>query len=373
MYMKWFLSLCAWLFLISCSNTTHFVATEPLSLFSELDESDQSQRCDTDDCMVTENFYLEDSQTAIDIVFVLDVSQSMKKELQKLGESMRSILSYINDFDWRMAFTTADHGDHQFENYKISSEERWQDYRGDEPWFGRFMHLEYEGHLLPNRFLSSNHSAAEGIFYSTLTINPGDQSCRLAPFCQRDHEQPLRALQATIERSENREFFRPNADLVAIIITNEDERSEDPERATTAQDVLRSFQSVFSDEKNLHGFGIIVKNNHAQCYNQQKRKTHTVRYGVRVAELAKLTNGRNMSICEGNYGPTLTNISQFIKSKILNSVHLTRGNPVPESIKITLTPYQDVRWKLQDRQLVFSTPLQKGTQVEVTYQLKEFI
>ena len=356
------------LFFVHCSNDLQFDRHSLDDRFSsELssEHDDLNISCENEeDCTVTETFLMDESQAAVDIVFVLDVSSSMKNNLKKLGSSMLDLLAHIQDFDWQMAFTTADHGDHT-KTGEYVGQQRWEDYRGDQPHFGQFMNLEYRNKILNEKILNKQNKFYDTIFYDTLTIN-SQNPCSFPPFCQGDHEQPLRALKAVIEREENRDFFRPHSDLITIIITNEDERVEDQENATTAEEVVQAFQSQFSDEKNLYGFGILIQEEDKKCYRTQKRG-HSVEYGKVVSELAKKTYGKNISICSSDYGKALTNISQVIRNLVLDNVYLKTAFPSVHSLDVEITPQQNVQWKLEGRHIVFKPALKLGSKVKVTY------
>lgn len=355
-------------FVVHCSNNLQFNQQPFEDRFSsELssEQDDLAPSCeDEEECTITETFLMDESQTAVDIVFVLDVSSSMKNNLKKLGSSMLDLLTHIQDFDWQMAFTTADHGDHTKTGGYVN-QQRWENYREDQPHFGQFMNLEHRGRLLNDKILNRNNQFYDTIFYDTLTIN-NQNPCSLSPFCQGDHEQPLRALKAVIEREENNNFFRANSDLIAILITNEDERVEDQANATTAEEVVQSFQSQFSSEKNLYGFGILIKDQDRRCYQAQKRG-HSVEYGRKVAELAKETYGKNISICSNDYGKALKDVSQVIRNLVLDNVYLNTAFPNANSVDVQITPQQNVRWKVEGRHIVFKPALKIGSKVQISY------
>jgi len=363
------------LFIVHCSNNVQLNAQSAEDRFansllgSELAES-TVLKCDTEEeCTITETFLMNESETAVDVVFVLDVSSSMKDNLKKLGSSMLNLLDHIHEFDWQMAFTTADHGDHYESGGKITSEKRWESHKGDQPHFGQFMNLEYRNSLLEDKILNKHkYNNYETVFYDTLTINK-QNPCSLPPFCQKDHEQPLRALKAAIERPENRDFFRPNSDLIAIIITNEDERGADPDNATTAEEVVRTFQSQFSGEKSLYGFGILIEDQDKRCRKIQRSLFGTKRaeYGKRIAELARITHGSNIDICSDNYGNALEKISRVIRDRVLDNVYLTTAFPNASSVDVQINPVQNIEWKVEGRHIVFKPALKLGSEVQVTY------
>ena len=358
-------------FLLHCSNDVVLSKVHSNQSFGELSsevEIDQNQEnnieyCeDGEICSVTETFMFDQLHTNLDILVVMDVSSSMKKNLEKFGSDLKPLLSHVADFNWQMAFTTADHGDHKRRNGRIG-EESWKNYDGDDAKFGRLMNLEHKGRLLKKRILTKTTPSLEEVFQDTITINRKN-TCSLPPGCQGDHEQPLRVLKSAFEREENDIFFRSDADLVVIVITNEDERAEDPESATTAREVVNTFNSQFSEEKNLYGFGILVTNK--SCYKKQ-RSGYSVQYGKRVGALARITGGENIDICQSDYGEPLRKISRLIREKILDHVRISTAFPDPNSIQVRITPEQNVRWKIEGRYILFTPSLKIGTKVEAKY------
>ena len=300
-------------------------------------------------------------RTELEILFVVDVSQSMNENLKNLGKNMLSLLSYVSDKNWRIAFTTADHGDH----YNESGEpDKWEDYTGDEPRFGKLMKLERDGKILDQFILTSNTSRYEEVFKNTLTReNPSD--CNRPPTCQRHNEQPLRALKATISRyktdKEVREFFQPKGDTVVILVTDEDERREDFRRATIAEQVMQTYEQTFKGmEKRLFGFSISIQDE--QCYSEEDGV-----YGRVVGRLAELTGGKNISLCLEDYGVALAEISKITRS-LAQSPTLSKIFYIPDTVQVSLKPEQpEVSWKLYGRKLVFSGDVAPNTEVTVSY------
>ena len=330
-------------------------------------ENEELEDCSSKDCSTeTETFHLNTRETPLDIVFVLDVSRSMRYHLKKLGQSMNSLLRHIQNFDWQMAFTTADHGDHTKIGGRVG-EEDWRDYQGNLPYFGKFMPLEYQGQLAREYILQKTTPLHEVIFHDTLTLNNNrGRNCNkgLPPFCQGGHEQPLRALKSAFERKENKDFFnREGSIVIAFVVTNEDERVEDPDNATTAQEVVETFHSKFTD-KSFYGFGIIVQD--SSCYKTNDRRSTRSEYSNKVGELAKITRGRNISICESDYGQALAGISHLIQERALDSIQLKK---LPQKIiDVSIQPQQNTQWTHNGRFVIFEPALQPGTSVTVQYE-----
>ena len=317
---------------------------------------------------LTEYFKIS-SRNELEILLIVDASDSMSDNLQETGKNMKSFLSYIQDKNWRMAFTTADHGDH---NDDSNTAERWEDYQEMAPRFGKLMKLEKNGEIL-NQFILDRHTSEyEQIFKDTLTR--GYSECALPPYCHGHNEQSLRALKAAISRyrtdSQNKQFFQPNTDTVVLIITDEDERRNDSKNATTAEEVIQTYDTIFAGQKKrLFGFSISIQDE--ECYKAESSGflfSSGADYGRIIGRLAELTGGRNVSLCSKDYGSSLADISQITRS-LVESLVLQKIFYIPETVKITLSPPQpQVSWKLYGRKVVFSNGIKPETQVKISYQ-----
>ena len=323
----------------------------------------------------------------LEIIMVLDVSRSMDKNLKKTGQNMMALLSHIQHRKWRMAWTTADHGDHipmrtsyRRNSHKIYPQERWQAHHEPTPRFGKFMQLEKRGKVLDQLILHHDTPHHEQIFKDTFTReNPRD--CRRPPYCQGAHEQPLRSLQSAFLRYQtdlaHQRFFQPNTDTVAIIITDEDERQADRQNATSAKEVIGTFRAVFKGKrKRLFGFSISIQDE--KCMAQEGYGT----YGRKVGRLAELTLGKdivsshrgqsgNISLCSKDYGYALTDISQITRA-VTESLTLEKMFYITETVEVQLTPAQpEVTWHFYGRKLVFSKSILPGTKVRVSYRYEQ--
>ena len=326
---------------------------------------------------LTETFEIF-KRNELEILFVIDASQSMDDNLTAVGRHLSSLLKPINK-KWRMVFITADHGDHHKTKRRSSfSQDRWEDHNNENhPHFGQFMPLEKQGYILDQKILTSKTPHYEQIFKDTLTREPAGE-CALPPFCHDYNEQPLRSLKAAIERTKSstihQSFFKAHTDTVVIIITDEDERRHDFSNATKALEVLRSYNTQFKGmEKRLFAFSISIQDD--ACLAQEQKSSwlykSTATKGLAIARLADLTGGKNVSLCEENYGKSLKNISEHTK-KLMHSVTLKELFVVPDTLKVTFIPHQNpVPWKVYGRSLVFFKKLPEGTKIKVSYEYEK--
>ena len=313
---------------------------------------------------VTEFFNITGRQK-IEILMVVDSSNSMSDNLAQIGQNLKPLLSRLQDKDFKIAFTTADHGDHEL----LQGAQSWMDYNGDRPFFGKFMKLEKKGKAVDQFILTQNDPDYENIFSATLSPN----GCDMPPYCIGKHEQPLRALKAAFERYETdapqQSFFEESVDTVVFVITDEDERAGDRKTATKAQEVIRTFYQVFKGmRKRLFVFSVSIQDE--TCLKQETGFFTSVDYAYIVGELVRITGGKNISLCSKNYGQELENVSQIARS-LTQSLLLEKIFYIPHTVKISFFPdIPDITWKLFGRKVVFSKDLPLNTNVEVSYRYK---
>ena len=329
---------------------------------------------------VEESFVIP-SRNELEIVMVVDTSLSMSDNLEKLGNNLFSLLSHVRDKDWRMVFTSADHGDHLD---KYTSDD-WQTYIGDDPRFGQFMFLENNGRILKQQVLYKHTSQYQQIFKDTLT-RESDENCSLPPNCQMGYnEQYLRSLQTVFLRSRtnevHRNFFKINTDTIAILIGDEDERTTDSANATKSKAVVDTYNTLFEGQnKRLFGFGVIVKDEDCLKQEQSRRKGIFFRTTIQssaaigriIGQLSEITtrkyNGKdnNVSICSPDYGTELASISK-LTSDLIHSISLKQLHFTPDTVSVSLEPEQpNVSWRLKQKTIVFSSNILPNTKIIVT-------
>ena len=305
----------------------------------------------------------------LDILVIADTSGSMYHHLNQLGQSLSSLLSVISKYDWQIGITSADHGDHRDPH---TLQESWRDQilTKTSGRFGSLMPLENGKKILNKSILTSQTPNYEKVFFHSLS-HQSEINCNRPPFCSNYLEQPLRSLQSFIKRSvlDNQDFFRAQADFVSLIITNEDERKEDFNRATSAEDVLDSFSQYFSQtNKRFIAYNIIVTEE--GCLKSELEKGNTAQMGDAIAQLADLTKGTNISLCSQNYRSELKKISQDIKRQLENKITLQK-EPLPESLVIQFIKGPELEWQLSGKDIIFKNEVGFSSFIKVIYEEKQ--
>ena len=315
-----------------------------------------------------EFFSLKPKNQKLDILVLVDASSSIN--LESLGSSLSDLLWSIKDYDWQIGFTTVDHGDHHFVKDNSRQMDRWQDQAHDSfPRFGNLMPLENGMRIFNQKLLTPDTPNYETVFLHTISHYP-ERDCNRPPYCHYYLEQPLRSLKSAIERAhfDNTDLFRPKTDFVSLIITNEEERSEDPERATKPKEVIDTFEKVFHrSNKKFIAFNILVLDE--DCQTQEMERNEKVNKSVAIAStiatLATRTGGDNISICEEHYGPFLRDISKTIKNYVENTVWLKE---YPKStVQVEFLKGEPIPWTVSGRKLVFQGRPSEGTEIRVRY------
>lgn len=346
---------CLPLFLLSCDQKTSFYNFSKGDVTNYNSSSEEWER---------EYFTLDEKQALIDILIVADTSPSMFHHLNDLGRSLSSLLSVISHYDWQIGITSADHGDH---HNPLNAQETWKNHVQDSKGrFGCLMNLENNKQILQTKILNSKVPNYDRVFYHSLS-HDSQIKCQLPPYCHAQVEQPLRSLKSAIQRVhlDNRSFFRSTADFVSIIITNEEERAEDRERATSAQEVVQTFNNTFSHlDKKFIAFNILVMDK--DCYREEKRQGKASHIAYSIAELAELTGGYNISICSPDYGSALAGLSRYIKNSLENSI-LLKKEPIPGTVQVEFINGQELKWKQYGRNIVFENRNSRTIETVISY------
>ena len=250
------------------------------------------------------------SKRPVDILFVLDTSQSMYFYLnQGFKSRFKKFISIINNLNWRILFTNAGYstGFFSFFNHAMN---------------GEAMKLENADGVLKLKYLDRSVAFYEDVFRYTITRDPkrevydredsnNDNECSFPPYCQ-GAEQPIRALQASF--AANKHLTRKEADFVAIIISNTDENPETDSRAIKVEDIMSEFKKVYGSQKRLSVLSLIILPGDVNCKN--KNDKHQFWFpesnpASQIALLAQKTGGGNFSICLKDYSIVAETIVQL--------------------------------------------------------------
>lgn len=287
----------------------------------------------------------------MDLLVVIDNSDSMFMDYtyRSILNRMTGFFSTLNGVDYQIAFTTTD---------VDTNHSGKPGFSGD---------IE--------RIITPSTPNKEAVFAAALdrqdTIN-----CRLrmGPNCGSNDEQPLKAAMKAAEKryTTNAGFFRNDADLVVLVISDEEELST-TEHTVTPAEALQSLRANLGSQKSIRFYGSIIKPGDSACYNTQRRQEifgAGAAYGYTVEAMAALTGGRTVSICDSNY--TYSGLSDIASSVYVpastQTVFTLSAEPVEGSVFVTLLPQSDIPYTVSGRTVTFETAPSAGTQISISFE-----
>ncbi len=295
----------------------------------------------TQDTFIYDEF---ETRARVDVLFIDDNSDSMRNAQEKLAERLQTFLGSLAKIDWQIGVTTTDVSDGK---YGLK---------------GRLLEFDASHH----RILTPTTANATKLFADTI-VREETWSC--GDVCPSTDERPLRATIEAIDRraTDNAGFFRADADLVVIILSNEDEASDGGSSADTYLQVRAAVDKAFGAQKAMTGFGLIVIPGDKACL--ATASTIGAHYGTLLNEFATKSGGTVGSICAPDYGPTLTSIGQRVREGI--KVAVLSAMPQPDTVKVTVTPEDPtLTWTLKGQTMTFVHPPKPGSKVVVQYKAK---
>ena len=244
----------------------------------------------------------------LDMVFVMDTSLSMRKHLQNFKTRFADYLSYFDSLDWQLMITNADHGAF-FSNAQALK--------------GEAMQLERDGQILEELYLDPSFPHYNSIFLSSVSIHKiGEYKkfgeniglCNLPPGCQSYKEQPLKSLKSALVK--NPHFFRKEADLVAILISNSQVKTKGKE-AVTPEAVIEQFEWTQGAHKRFEVYGLIIREGDQKCLKRSiAGQSLLPEAGVarKIQALSDMTGGEVFSLCSSDYQDLALSIAQSFEN-----------------------------------------------------------
>ncbi len=236
----------------------------------------------------------------LDILFIIDTSASMNQHLNVFKTKFAGFLNYFFDLHWKVALTNSNHGENRIFLYNIGALK------------GSAMKLERAGVVLNIRYLSPDIANYNQIFIDSISRNSytreGDGGlenvdlCSLPPYCDGDQEQPLKVLKSALVK--NQDFFRKEADLAVVIISNSRERGGDPSLATQSEEIVEQFRITHGSRKRFEVYSLIIPDGDMDCLNQNIDRQFFFPEGAfskEIAVLSEMTGGKVFSICLPDY------------------------------------------------------------------------
>ena len=251
------------------------------------------------------------SRKKVDIIFSLDTSDSMYEFLSQAEYTFAGFTHALQPLDWRIYFVNADYG--QNGDFLFSYTSPYSK--------GKMIPLEDDGELLRKpQYLSKAVYHHESVFLDTLSHHAFDRysdygenyvwECDMSPGCGGWNEQPLSNLRAALLRNKGK--FRPDAAKVVIVVSDNDEEGNltgNVGHKTTPADIVNVFKKLYRGNRWV-AYGVLMPVGDKQCsreiyagmWNELVDGDTDTPY-TSLTELAKLSGGRNYSLCEKSYKP----------------------------------------------------------------------
>lgn len=303
----------------------------------------------------------------VDILFVVDNSPSMTRELEGLKDRFPDFISSLGQNDWRIGITTTD-----------TSPSGKQ---------GDLLTLTgpgANGAQILSRDISTDLYNLTQIFQSTLQISPYDNGALGA--------RGIYASILSVQKNSGgliRSSSDPSQDpkLDVIYISDEDELGNggnsldyplDPSRDTFSA-LYNAVKTRFSESKaknmRLHGF--VIRPGDTACYNRQRDGndlgfagalgTRVGHYGVAYTNAILESKGTVNSVCDENYTAGLRSVGQSISDQVFPREQKLRCTP-KDNVSVTFTPAANaVPVGVSGSKLVFESVPAPGTQIQLSY------
>lgn len=292
----------------------------------------------------------------VDFLLVLDDSNSMLPELQKLAARMEGFIQLLDreNIDWQMCLTTT-------RGMTYGVPRIWSNYTPTEPASTPTFVLKKGTPQLSTIFNTTINNLQIGGAYS------GDE----------------RGIKATLDSLNNAsKCYRSGAAISVILISDEDVRSvggdsskvkandateslQPLEDSDKPEYLLEKMQSAFGQDLRFTFNSIIVKPNDRLCETEQDKSTSPSHPGYHYEKLSRLTNGGIGSICDADYSYNLN----IFKDKIINSLNTSELQCAPDkrTLIVEVNSQKTGEFEINGKIIKFKSPLPEGTTLKITY------
>jgi len=294
---------------------------------------------------------------AVDILFVIDNSGSMSQEQSELANRISGFMDLTKDLDWQIAMTTTDPRNGTAVNDPQGVARPWGD--------GQFRPF---GGNTGNHFIlragEQSQTVAQNLLAQAISVGINGSGT------ERGIHATYRAVERSASSAAHSDFFRPNAALAVIVISDEDECSNggclNNQPTSVPENLVNYVEASFGSQKSFEFHSIVWIPGDTTCSTGAHQ-------GNVYQQLSQLTNGIMGSVCANNYSSLL----QDIGDKVLEQVEFTQLTCQPADITFDGVPdifvtlasgeilmISDVT--VQGSRVNFNNPLPEGTH-EVTY------
>jgi hypothetical protein len=207
----------------------------------------------------------------------------------------------------------------------------------------------------------------ETIFDNTI-VRQEILTCGTGP-CPSDDERPLLAIDEAIAKrnTDNAGFFRSDASLAVIVLSDEDESYAADGNPVAPQTVINTVHAALGPNKTFNTYGIITKPDDAACIATNATLLGGIQHpSVFIAQLIQMTGGVAGSVCDSDYVSSLTAIGQSVNQNSATRTLSLMPQSGSVDVKI-LPPDPSLTYTIVGQQIKFNKMPAQGTQVIVSY------
>lgn len=284
--------------------------------------------------------YTTPTTNQVDILFVIDNSPSMEVEQNAISTRLNDFTNLLTDLDWRIAITST--------SMSGSSNPR-------------------NGFLLDmtatQKYLTPATPNFASIFETKVKLGSSGSGA----------EQGINATLTAIERQEVN-WLRPNAQLAVIVLSDEDEYSNQNNSGWTQRNeasyLVERTHQVLGSQKNFSFHSIVISDEACRVLQNNQLDSNGVRIpaymGEMYMEASDRTGGIVGDICSTNYTNELSTIGNRI-DQFIDSVPL-QCQPYNNVITVRKSDGSAIAGRIDGPRFLFNTPVGGGITLTVSYQ-----
>ncbi len=261
-----------------------------------------------------------EAQQKVDVLFVDDNSKSMMSTQRQMAQKFNNFIDTLDGLDWQVAITTTDVEQYQNDMRPIRFKTQEDIAKGRKiknvkavGHDGRFLQFPNGQYILNSSLSKSN---AQQQFAKTIQrpLEEGSQ-----------YEQGIKATYRSIERMSetataegkaHAAFFRSDASLAVVFITDADEsipKEKTAEESNTPMGLLGLMEKTFGAKKIIF-HSIVVPDGDVAC--RDKKNDRHEEFGLSYIKLSQMTNGEVGSVCSTDYAKQLKFMGEKVQEKI---------------------------------------------------------
>lgn len=295
----------------------------------------------------------------VDILFVVDNSTSMNQDQENIGTQFSSFISHLSEANYRVGFINTD------------STSIGPDFEAQEGFYGKLVSVGPAG----EKYIAPYHSNKEEMFLKAIT-EQSPSSCEYT-FSECNEEPMWSSLLALHKKdSENAGFFREGAELVIVILSDEDEQSIGGPTALQPGDFLLEVKRIMKlNERQLTVITVAIPPTDQACLDEQRNESISGRGGNPgglIFQAAELSGGFGVSLCQADFGTEFKKVSEFLKGRLLyKTIELEQPPADRSKIEVIVellsgekVPYA---WVLNEKTLTLIPAPPSGSKIEVKY------